>query len=165
MSRSARCVQSGANAQATVYTHRQIIRSEWAACRRLLDELIAVLHAFEFIEEDIFGIAMSVWEALENAVQHGNRCVPQREVFVESSIAPDIVRIRITDAGEGFNPEFVSDPTLAENLHRPDGRGLLMMRQLMTGLRFSDCGRTVEMWKELKQRGETRRFSCGEGTA
>jgi serine/threonine-protein kinase RsbW len=153
MSRLAKYVPKGAKVPAAAYTHRQIIRSEWAACRRLLDELISVLHAFEFIEEDIFGIATSVWEALENAVTHGNNCVAHREVTVEASIAPEMVRIRITDAGKGFNPQVIPDPSLTENLHRLNGRGLLMMRHLMTGLRFSDSGRTVEMWKERKRHG------------
>lgn len=164
MSRLAWYNRKDVNAHAVVYTHRQIIRSEWAACRRLLDELISVLRAFEFIEEDIFGIATSVWEALENAVKHGNGSVAHREVTIESSIAPDIVRIRITDTGEGFSPEHVGDPTTAENLNRPNGRGLVMMRELMTGLRFRDRGRTVEMWKEPRPRSERRSLSRDGGT-
>ena len=42
--------------------------------------------------------------------------------------------IRITDEGDGFDPEAVPDPTDEENLEIPSGRGLMLMRCYMTSV-------------------------------
>ena len=51
------------------------------------------------------------------------------------------------DEGAGFDPEDVPDPTQEENLERPCGRGLLLMRYYMNEVQFFDRGTTVVMWK------------------
>jgi serine/threonine-protein kinase RsbW len=55
--------------------------------------------------------------------------------------------VRITDEGPGFNPEEVPDPTAPENLERPCGRGLLLIRFYMSSVTFQDNGRTIVMHK------------------
>ncbi len=45
----------------------------------------------------------------------------------------------------GFDPEAVPDPTLPENLSRPDGRGVFLIRRLMDEVRFNDKGNSVCM--------------------
>jgi serine/threonine-protein kinase RsbW len=55
--------------------------------------------------------------------------------------------VQITDEGPGFNPADVPDPTAPENLERPCGRGLLLMRHYMSEVAHSNCGRVVRMAK------------------
>jgi serine/threonine-protein kinase RsbW len=52
---------------------------------------------------------------------------------------------RITDQGAGFDFENVPDPTAPENLEKPNGRGVFLMRQLADECTFSDEGRIVEL--------------------
>jgi serine/threonine-protein kinase RsbW len=55
--------------------------------------------------------------------------------------------VRIADQGPGFNPSDVPDPVAFENLERPCGRGLLLMRHYMTDVVFDPPGNCVVMSK------------------
>jgi serine/threonine-protein kinase RsbW len=57
------------------------------------------------------------------------------------------VSITITDEGKGFKPECVPDPTADENLERPCGRGIMLMRAYMDEVRYNPCGNQVFMLK------------------
>ncbi|MFA7238304.1 MAG: ATP-binding protein, partial [Phycisphaeraceae bacterium] len=52
-----------------------------------------------------------------------------------------------TDEGPGFTPEGVPDPTRGENLERPSGRGVMLMKAYMTKVSFSPSGNRVTMIK------------------
>ncbi|HXG09669.1 MAG TPA: ATP-binding protein [Gemmataceae bacterium] len=47
--------------------------------------------------------------------------------------------------GRGFNPEAVPDPTDSENLERPTGRGLWLIRYDMHEIRFNAKGNAVTL--------------------
>jgi serine/threonine-protein kinase RsbW len=72
---------------------------------------------------------------------------PDKRVFVTYRVCRERFEIRITDEGEGFNPEDVPDPTAIENLERPCGRGLLLMRGFMTEVEYRGKGNCVHMAK------------------
>jgi serine/threonine-protein kinase RsbW len=57
------------------------------------------------------------------------------------------VRIEIEDQGEGFHPADVPDPTADENLERPCGRGIMLMRAFMTSITFNPSGNCVILEK------------------
>ncbi len=59
-------------------------------------------------------------------------------------------RNSIEDQGRGFQPEEVPDPFAPENLERPSGRGLVLMRNYMTSVRYNAAGNRVTM---CRQRG------------
>ena len=58
--------------------------------------------------------------------------------------------IKIKDEGEGFNPDNVPDPTTKENLAKPCGRGIMLMRVYMDEVTYSDCGTEVTLMKTKK---------------
>ena len=100
-----------------------------------------------FPEHEIFSIKMAVEEALVNAIKHGNQMDPGKSVRVAWTVAAERFDVRITDEGPGFNPDDVPDPTAPENLERPCGRGLLLIRYYMTEVTFTNNGRTIVMAK------------------
>jgi serine/threonine-protein kinase RsbW len=53
----------------------------------------------------------------------------------------------VQDQGPGFDPEAVPDPMAPENLDRPCGRGLLLIRHYTTWVRYHDCGNLVTLCK------------------
>jgi serine/threonine-protein kinase RsbW len=55
--------------------------------------------------------------------------------------------ITIADEGQGFNPDEVPDPTAIENIERPCGRGLLLIRGFMTEVQYHGKGNVVSMSK------------------
>ena len=84
--------------------------------------------------------------------RHGNGNDPARRVRVECSLDGVEFTIQIEDEGEGFVDQDVPDPTLAENLSRPCGRGLLLMRSLMSGVEFNELGNRVTLRKTCTHR-------------
>jgi serine/threonine-protein kinase RsbW len=128
-------------------TFRQfVIQSDLEEARRLQDEIEAVVRtAFE--EHEAFAIKMAIEEALVNAIKHGNQMDQGKVVRGLYALGPERFDIRITDEGPGFNPDDVPDPTAPENLERPCGRGLLLIRYYMSEVTFQDNGRTIAMCK------------------
>lgn len=89
-----------------------------------------------------------LFEALANAIEHGNRYEENRLVFMRAYGAPGWgVSIVIRDEGEGFSPEKVPDPRDPEHLLREHGRGLFLMHQLMDRVEFRRGGREVLLIK------------------
>lgn len=98
------------------------------------------------IAEDIFpNILISVTEAVNNAIIHGNQQNSSKDVKIELSTNREILTIKVSDQGAGFNPNSVPDPTLAENLDKLGGRGVFLIQQLSDKVLFKNNGRTVEM--------------------
>jgi serine/threonine-protein kinase RsbW len=90
-------------------------------------------------------------EAMTNAIKHGNEQDPARKIRVSSSLSAELLRIRITDEGSGFDPAILPDPTAPENLEATTGRGVMVMRNYMTRVEFLDPGNTVVMEKDQHQ--------------
>lgn len=123
-----------------------LIRSDLDDARRVQEEIEALVKT-AFAEHEAFAIKMAVEEALVNAIKHGNQMDLEKSVRVIGGLHPDRFHVRITDEGPGFNPEDVPDPTAPENLERPCGRGLLLIRYYMSAVTFQDNGRTIVMHK------------------
>jgi serine/threonine-protein kinase RsbW len=123
------------------------IPSDLAEARRIQDQIVAALEAVRYSEHDIFSIKLAVEEALVNAIKHGNQMDPAKRVHVSYRITPDRFEVRITDEGPGFNPEDVPDPTDPENIEKPCGRGLLLIRGFMTSVEYVGRGNVVTMSK------------------
>lgn len=128
--------------------HRRqfVIPSDLEAARRVQEEIEAFIRA-AFNEHEAFAIKMAVEEALVNAIKHGNQMESDKYVRGDYGLSLDRFEIRITDDGPGFNPDDVPDPTAPENLERPCGRGLLLIRYYMSSVTFQDNGRTIVMHK------------------
>ncbi len=92
-------------------------------------------------------------EALSNAMLYGNGDDPTKRVLVEVTVLERRVVARVIDQGSGFDPNRVPDPTLPENLTRPCGRGLFLMRELLDEVSFNDRGNEVTLVLRLESDG------------
>lgn len=115
--------------------------------RRLQDHIEAQLKQRRFEENEIFSVRLALEEALVNAIKHGNQMDPNKKVLVQYHIGQDRIDVRITDEGKGFDPDDVPDPLDPENLERPCGRGLLLIRHYMTEVEFQPPGNRLVMSK------------------
>jgi serine/threonine-protein kinase RsbW len=129
------------------YSIRVEIPSDSAEARRVQEEIERDLKANEFGEHEIFGIKLALEEALVNAIKHGNQFDRNKKVYIAYSVLPERFDILISDEGRGFDPEDVPDPTAVENLERPCGRGLMLMRFYMSAVSFIAGGKAVSMTK------------------
>jgi serine/threonine-protein kinase RsbW len=110
-----------------------------------LDALLAQLQALGYGERDCFGIRLALEEAMVNALKHGHKGDSAREATLRYELSEDSVLAEVEDQGPGFDPGTVPDPLAPENLERPTGRGLLLMRRYMSWVRFSSRGNRVSM--------------------
>jgi serine/threonine-protein kinase RsbW len=124
-----------------------VIPSDTAEVHRLQKRLVDRLQACRFDEEEIYCIKLAVEEAVINAIKHGNQFDRGKTVRVTYRIDGRQFYVRICDEGTGFDPGSVPDPCLQENIERPCGRGLLLMRHYMSDVQFLDNGHTVVMSK------------------
>ncbi len=132
----------------------RMIPSETGAGAPLLQQVLDQLEKQHWVQHDIFGVHLAVEEALVNAIRHGNRLDASKQVRVACRMTPDLVRIEITDEGEGFDPSAVPDPTDPANIEAPSGRGLMLMRSFMSRVEYNDVGNEVVMEKERAKKGE-----------
>jgi len=107
-------------------------------------------------EDTVHWIGVAVRESVINAIKHGNREHPGKLVTVEFSItptdAPTQLVVRVSDEGEGFDPEAVGNPLDPENILKSSGRGIFFMRSFMDDVqlqRAPDGGMEVRMVKKL----------------
>jgi serine/threonine-protein kinase RsbW len=132
---------------AAAYPASCLIASDPAEARRIQEEIEAALKAHHYTEHDIFSIRLAVEEALVNAMKHGNRMDRGKKIQIGYRVRNDLFEVLIADEGSGFDPKDVPDPTCPENLERPCGRGLMLMRHYMSEVCFNRCGNSVQMRK------------------
>ncbi|HEY0980566.1 response regulator [Schlesneria sp.] len=109
-------------------------------------------------------------EALLNAMYHGNLEVSSelkeqdhqafyalaeerrnsapwidRKIFIRTILNPDEATFVIRDDGSGFDPNSLPDPTDPENLIRPFGRGVMLMRAFMDDVTYNATGNEVTL--------------------
>ena len=73
-----------------------------------------------------------------------------KKVHIAYRVLADRFEVHITDEGPGFDPGDVPDPTAVENLERPCGRGLMLMRHYMTEVAYNGRGNRVTMSKVFR---------------
>jgi len=94
-------------------------------------------------------VEVALFEALANAVIHGNRQQAQKQVTICCRHEPNkYVSIVVRDEGTGFDPDGVPDPTAPENLTSEHGRGILLMKTFMDEVRFEKGGTEVHLLKK-----------------
>jgi len=126
-------------------SHEIVISSDPVEARRVQDLIENALISRCYEEREVFSIKLALEEALVNAIKHGNQMDRTKMVCVRYSIQSDRFDIAIVDEGRGFDPEDVPDPMAVENLERPCGRGLLLMRHYMTEVTFHPPGNRLTM--------------------
>jgi Anti-sigma regulatory factor (Ser/Thr protein kinase) len=142
---------------------------------------VAVDHVMRFVRLSgcVLGqeieVEMALREALDNAVVHGNRSVPDKWVYVRCRCDPDDgVSIVVRDEGQGFDPAPVADATTRGGIASEHGMGLLIMRSYMDEVSFEQGGTEVhlrkppaivrEMWSQRPDDGAQRASRVDPGT-
>jgi serine/threonine-protein kinase RsbW len=120
---------------------------------RVSDAMLTVRKVVEYLRcngwppEDIFGVHMALEETLMNAIKHGNAGDDSKRVHVRVRVWDDRIQARITDEGDGFDPDSVPDPCLEPNLDKTSGRGLILINSFVDKLEYIEPGNSVEFQK------------------
>jgi serine/threonine-protein kinase RsbW len=88
-------------------------------------------------ESDLADVAISVTEAVTNAVIHGNKCDLQKRVTITLKIKESDITVWVKDQGNGFDPDSVPSPVENENVLKKVGRGIFILKSLMDEVDFA----------------------------
>jgi anti-sigma regulatory factor (Ser/Thr protein kinase) len=102
----------------------------------VLDVLGSALRRTSFSNQEMQEVRAALHAALDNAVRHGHRGDSARQVHIRYLINHAGLLAQVEDKGVGFRPE-----------HAVVGRGLALMRQHMTEVRFNAVGNCVTLIK------------------
>ncbi len=123
------------------------IPSDTARGREVQEQIVSGMEQRGFPPRDVFGVRLALEEALVNAIKHGNRMDPDKSVQIDWTLSEAGVRIVIEDEGEGFQVADVPDPTDDENLDKPGGRGIMLMRSFMSIVEYNESGNRLILEK------------------
>lgn len=129
-----------------------------------VDEFVNRLQAVKCNDDEIRVLSLNFREALINGMAHGNLGIKQiqegqtleelineklkseptnKKVLVTLEINTLKIKIAVHDQGNGFDWQHIPDPTKEENILKPYGRGIFLMRAGLAGI-----GCTVNFNKE-----------------
>lgn len=98
------------------------------------------------LNEDFYGnILIAVTEAVNNAIVHGNQSVESKQVTIEVDHEGTNLTFNVIDTGVGFDFQNLPDPTAPENIEKPDGRGIFLMKNLSDDVNFDLNGSKVSI--------------------
>lgn len=104
------------------------------------------------IKEDLYGhILVALTEAVNNAIQHGNKSDPDKNIEISFKIRNNKIYFIVKDSGTGFDYNNVPDPTDPGNIEKPTGRGIFLMKHLADNVTFQDNGSKVILEFNLKK--------------
>jgi len=98
-------------------------------------------------------LMVSLTEAVNNAIIHGNKSDETKKVSVQCELKPGWLVATVADEGKGFKPEKVRNPLSKKNLLRANGRGVFLMRTLMDKVEYDiqETGARVVLWLSLNK--------------
>ena len=113
----------------------------------VVEKFIDDLKVKHNLHEECYGnMLVAVTEAVNNAINHGNKANPEKMVDIKLEVDDDQFGFTISDEGHGFDYLNLPDPTDPENLEKPSGRGVFLMKHLADQIIFSENGRIVELY-------------------
>jgi serine/threonine-protein kinase RsbW len=113
-----------------------------------INRILAEMKALGYGERDIFGVRLSLEEAIVNSIRHGHRGDVSKSVLLRYLLDDHNLIIEIKDQGRGFDPDILPNPTAPENRETPGGRGVFLYRHYMTWVAFNEKGNCVTFCKK-----------------
>ena len=109
----------------------------------LIDDVCAKLQ----VNEDYYGnVLIAVTEAVNNAIQHGNKMSDDLNVDLLVGDKESDFCFSVKDYGEGFDFNQLPDPTAPENIEKENGRGIYLMKSLSEEVEFNNGGTEVDIY-------------------
>lgn len=107
---------------------------------RFIEEMLEQHPKFRILQANMVSVLS---EAVNNAIVHGNKHDPQKKVYCSYVIDGSVVRFRVEDEGSGFEYSKVPSPLAVDNIEKPHGRGIFIIRMLSDKVTFEKEGRLL----------------------
>jgi serine/threonine-protein kinase RsbW len=92
-----------------------------------------------FMPERVEDLKTAVSEACLNAMEHGNKCHPDKRVVITMNYEEGVFSVTVVDEGEGIEvlPEDPDIEEKIENLETPRGLGIFLIKNLVDQVEFN----------------------------
>ena len=132
-----------------------VIPADPAAIVKVSAGVKELLTSKGWLEEEVAEVQIAVQEALANAIHHGCKDDPSKQVqcCVTFDAKGEVV-IVVRDPGQGFDVRAVPNPLDESNLLKQSGRGEFLINQLMDTVEYAEGGRQVLMRKHRDAKAE-----------
>gem|GEM_PF-192248 len=104
-----------------------------------------VKEKFNIDERKMADIHLALTEAVNNAMIHGNYLKHEKTVIMSCIKYAHRITFTIKDEGIGFDMNTIKNPTDADCVEEPNGRGLFLIHRLADKVTFSDKGRVIDI--------------------
>jgi serine/threonine-protein kinase RsbW len=129
---------------------KQLIISSKIENISLIENLIDETSVELSLVADLYGnLLIATIEAVTNAIVHGNKLDESKNVKIVISLSGNKLCVQISDEGRGFSYDSIPDPTKPDNVEKPDGRGIFLMKNLADFIEFERNGAVVNMFFKI----------------
>lgn len=109
-------------------------------------------HFFCYLVDDVplsndgkHQIRLCFYEAVTNAVKHGNQYDATKKVYIRREWGADRLVFFIRDEGAGFDYQIVANRCCTENLDSESGRGIFLLKNYAQVIDYSEETKTLRL--------------------
>ena len=114
-----------------------------ATIEKLIDKVCSNIG----VNEESYGnVLIAVTEAVNNAIQHGNKQNGALKIDVSVLDSTKNICFSVKDEGPGFDFNNLPDPTSPDNILKENGRGIFLMKNLADKVEFTHEGNKVSLF-------------------
>jgi serine/threonine-protein kinase RsbW len=107
--------------------------------------LNSIFDEYEIDSNRYSKIYLSLSEAFNNAIQHGNKLDESKYVTISFSVSSNYYEFTIEDEGIGFSLDSLKDPTTVENIRNESGRGIFIMTRFSDNIEILEKGNKIKL--------------------
>jgi serine/threonine-protein kinase RsbW len=123
-----------------------VLSSTQASIELLEDYLREIIAEFKLCESKYPDILISLTEAVNNAIIHGNQNDAKKKVQVLCQSKRNGIFFSVIDEGKGFDVNAVPDPTSQDRIECCGGRGVYIINSLADKVAYKNNGSRLEMY-------------------
>jgi len=127
-----------------------VIKSDKSELERTENFLLNIFRKNNLSEDNFNRVFLCLSEAVINSINHGNQYDKQKEVSIQANCKDELISIRISDEGDGFDYSNLKNPVQSENIKNESGRGIHIIKSLSKELEFEEEGKCIQFKIECK---------------
>ena len=127
-----------------------VIKSEKSEIEKTKKFLLKFFKKNNLSGDNFNRVFLCLSEAVMNSIHHGNQNDKRKLVSIQVNCDNEIINIKISDEGHGFDFNNVENPTEQRNLKKESGRGIHIIKSLSKELNFKNEGKCIQFKIECK---------------